>query len=151
MVAIEAQACGCPLVGPSHSGIFDAQINKQLLFHSLDNKIEILEKINEVINRTNEINTFGEALSLKTIKKFSVEKMSFAYLESYKIQEVVRSKVTLFEKFKRFITILKYENIYFRKNIFNSLQLVISNLKQSNERDLAQKLRLIQYKYLIFK
>jgi len=151
MVAIEAQACGCPLIGPRHSGISDAAINKQLLFSSSVAKVEVLEKINDVISKTNENNLRDEDLSLKTLHTFGLKKMSIAYLEYYQHPKFKRHNFNMLIKLKRLVARFKYENFRFRKNIFNNIQPVIIALDKNNEGELAKSLRLIRYKYLIFK
>lgn len=153
LVAIEAQACGCPVIGPNHTGIQESVMDKKLLYNS---KSEILSLIQNLYFDSNSDVKRGQALSSEVEMIFNLEKMTSCYIESYKAcfksREIALEKTdrTLKETIRGVITKMKYENYSFRKHVFLNTQKVVKELKQKKQLALSNKLKIQSTIYLCF-
>ena len=152
LVAIEAQACGCPVIGPNHTGIKESAIDKSLLYNS---ESEILTLIQNTYLASNTQFKRGKLLSSEVAKVFELKKMTLSYIECYlaclnQASDNLKSSRTLSERLRGFAARIKYENYYFRKSVFKYTQVVVNELEQKKQIALSKKLKLKSYLYLFY-
>jgi glycosyltransferase involved in cell wall biosynthesis len=153
LVAIEAQACGCPVIGPNHTGIQEAVIDKKLLYNS---ESEILSLIQSLYLVSSPEIKRGRALSTEVAKIFDLEKMTSCYIEYYKacfkskLKASEKNDRTLNEKVRGIIARVKYENYSFRKKIFINTLKVVEQLKEEQQLVLSTKLKIQSFMHLFF-
>jgi len=151
LVAIEAQACGCPVIGPNHTGIQESVMDKTLLYNS---DSEILSLIQNLCLYSNSEVKRGRALSSEVEKVFDLEKMTTLYIEYYraclknKLKALEKRERTLNENIRGVIARVKYENYSFRKHIFINTQKVVKELKQKKLLVLSKTLKIQSTMYL---
>jgi glycosyltransferase involved in cell wall biosynthesis len=143
LTAIEAQACGCPLIGPCHTGIKDAAINKNFLYES--NEIDdMLNKIKQLLQKK-DYKTKAE-LSKAALNHFDMHNMTLNYFNLYKANKAPL-KSNIIGQLKRKFLQIKYENLSFRLGIFKNISNTINDL---DNLDLCSKLYKRKYIYLLF-
>lgn len=156
LVAIEAQACGCPVIGPNHTGIQESVIDKTLLYNG---ESEILLLIKNLSLGSDFRVKRGRELSFEVEKNFDLEKMTSHYIEYYqacfknKPKVLEKSDRTLNKKIRGVIARVKYENYSFREHVFITTQKVVKELKQKKQFVLSNKLKKQStlYLYLIYR
>ncbi|MBL4899044.1 MAG: glycosyltransferase family 4 protein [Colwellia sp.] len=153
LVAIEAQACGCPVIGPNHTGIQESVMDKTLLYNS---ESEMLSLIQSLCFGSNIEVKRGAALSSEVEKIFNLEKMTTGYIEYYKacfknkLKSSEKSDRTLNEKVRGIIARVKYENFSFRKKVVINTLKVVEQLKEEQQLVLSTKLKIQSFMYLFF-
>jgi len=152
LVAIEAQACGCPVIGPNHTGIQESAIDKTLLFNC---ESEIVSLIQNTCLASNTHIKRGKLLSFEVKKVFELKKMTQSYIECYltclnRLSDNLKASRSLSEKVRGFVARVKYENYYFRKSIFKCTQVVVNELEQKKQFALSKQLKIKSTMYLFY-